>query len=337
MTNGKEIAWTRAGLYEQIQSIEKKHSLDSKKVLLYVLQPYVASLGYNIFKIDDVDTDVDNENLKITISDNFSMEISLKDFFPDSETTKIFLYLDVYTKEITFYMKALGEWEQMMFLDISKKENDAVYNKMLDFIVSDIVKELYKNKKERLFTEGVLKAKLENKDFENAFVRDVVREELQNPSQQFLTVIATALSKKFSSDSSQNIAKSLQDLNKLGVVDLFSNVIEDIRLEEDYATEPKLTYQKPTRLVSPEPKVEDNKKDFTFDEEDGVITGDTIEEVNYPKDLPTDDTSETIEPIISYDIPVDEPIVDDNTHLELPLDVVEDEESQSLENIFKLK
>lgn len=343
MDNAKQKAWTREVLEKQINTLEQKNVLDSQKILLYVLNPYVASLGYNIFNIDDVDTNVEDETITIKVSETFSTVVSLNEYYPLDEMSKVFLHLDIYNRKLSLYMKALGEWELLHQVDLKNPKDDGTYNKILDFIVGSIVKELYKAKKERLFTEGVLRSKLNKKDYYNAFVREIVREELKNPSKAFIQVIATGLTKRFSSENPQSIANSLNGLQDLGIVNLFSEVIEDIRREEkdDYSTrntEPNDYTLNYTQELKKETKIVPQKEEEKVVE----ILEDTLEE---PKEVPIEVPEDTIEETdeIPTELPEDEIVSEKEVPTDLPEDTIEEENTvvteipeDSLDNIFKV-
>lgn len=227
-------AWSKEKLAEQITALENKSNttLESQKIMLYVLSPYIASLGYNIFNIEEVDIQVSNELVYIQVCKEFATVISLEEYFPTEDNVKVFVALNAKERIIQLYVKALGEWELLHLVNLNKKaENNDLreYENILTYLVKQSVIDIYSNKQDRMFTEGVLRSKLNKDEMDNAFVREVISDELKNPSKKFLQVIAEGLAHKFSSEPIPNLVKGIENLSETGVVELVDGVISDIK------------------------------------------------------------------------------------------------------------
>lgn len=228
-------ALSRQEILEKMKMVENKNRLDEHNMMLYVLTPYLATLGYKVFNIDDVETDVEAHTIKVKVSNDFSTMVGLTNLYPYGEDdTNVFLYVDMENKELSLSMKALGEWEVLhsVSLEEESKEADDTYKKIVEFLEVTSVQNMYKSKKARMFTEGVLRAKLIRKEYDNSFVRAIIREELKQPSKQLLNVIATGLNHKFSSDSVTNLSHGLGDMTGQEFMDIIVNVAEELSREE---------------------------------------------------------------------------------------------------------
>ena len=281
MAQAEEKGWSLEILNKALASLESKNRLNQQEIMQYVVTPYVSSLGYNIFDIDEVDNFVDNGTTVIRAIKDVSIVLSLNEEYPFDDHAKIFIHLDVDTKNITMFLKAFNDWESLITVNIKNKEDNANYQKLKEYIYAETLRKLYASKSERLFTESVLRRKLANDEYDNVFVREVIKDELKNPSKLLLQVLAQGLNKKFSTDSTSTITNGLSGIQKTGIVDLFEDVIMEIRNTDGYDTAPKpKVYSKPEKEVVEEktvyqPPIDTSIYDSIITDEDDEYTNPT--------------------------------------------------------------
>lgn len=349
--------WSKEKLSEQILNLENKSNttIDAPKFLLYILSPYIASLGYNIFNIEEVDIQVAYEKVVIQVCEEFSTVISLEEYFPTENEAKVFVAIEPKERVMSLYVKALGDWELLHVTHLNKKtdtHNDKEYDNILNYLAKKDVVETYARKQERMFTEGVLRSKLNKKEMDNAFVREVIREELKNPSRKFLQVIAEGLANKFSSEPIQNLTKSIEPLSESGVVELMEGVISDIKsldkkkhgfIESIQESKENQEIDNLLKLDKIENDIIDTsqKEDIVYDEVSEEVQED-FEDIEIPLDLDIDgDFEEETEQIIFDEEQSENKSTDDiqdifEVDVEDEKDNTSKKESAKLEDIFGL-
>lgn len=226
--------WSANKLLETITKLKDKGRIGDEQCVMYVLNPLITSLGYDVFNIDEVDTDMMLGKMGVRVQDGLKILVGLSVNFPryDSEDEKIYLHVDIHELKLTLYMKALGNWESVGEVYLNQQDEQRMYPYIMKNIAKSTLKQVYAEKGERLFTEGVLKNNLEEGELDNRFVKSVLREELNNPSDSFIKLIAEGLVKRYSTENVSGLVSKLMPLKDIGLTNVVKDVLNYDVIEE---------------------------------------------------------------------------------------------------------
>lgn len=232
--------------YGQIQATVNKLKAENKtnynQLMTYVLNPYIAQLNYDIYNFDTTELDFDNGNIHIKITDKISVTFTLDDSIEytlsASDEDKILLYFDYENSTFTLKFKVLGAWqtvEKVKFVSsltdgatapaMSKEEN-AKFVKINSYLSRGEVTGQHKSKGERFFTEAVVDGLLDKGEWNNEFVRMSLANELKNPSEEMVALLAARLVKDYTTQSQEKVAEKLKPILEEGLSSVVESIVE---------------------------------------------------------------------------------------------------------------
>lgn len=282
--------------YGQIQATVNKLKAENKtnynQLMTYVLNPYIAQLNYDIYNFDTTELDFDNGNIHIKITDKisvtFTLDESIEYTLAASDEDKILLYFDYEDSTFTLKFKVLGAWqtvEKVKFVSsitegatapaLSKEEN-AKFVKINSYLSRGEVTGQHKSKGERFFTEAVVDGLLDKGEWNNEFLRTSLANELKNPSEEMVALLASRLVKDYTTQSQEKVAEKLKPIIEEGLSSVVESIVESgILPTSSYSYRPQ-PVAKPiektessginTPVVAEKPKetVKDTFKDLGF-------------------------------------------------------------------------
>lgn len=254
--------WNAEKLYSVMQKLTRSGRNGDEHILMYVLNPYVTSMGYDVFDMEEVDMNITTGRMAISVAEDTKLIVGISGYLPSGEFDKLFLHVNMGESKIIFHLKALGEWEQIGSVSLSKEDVSGMYPTIMRLMSKDSLKGALLEKGDRMFTEGVLRTQLEQGKYDNRFVRDILKEEFQNPSDALLKLVADGLARKYSTDSVSTLMEGLMPLKGVGVLSLVSDLLYDkgrYAQEKDEPVVPKEDKQvfvidKQTEPVDSEPE-----------------------------------------------------------------------------------
>lgn len=218
--------WSIDKVYEVINKLKAMGRSSDEQYMMYVLSPYITSMGYDVFDMDEVDMDINTGRMKISVTKDVQLIVALSSYLPSMENDKIFLHVDVKGYSLNLYLNALGSWEKVGQVSINEDDIEGTYPSMMRLMAKDALRRTLHEKGDRLFTEGVLRKQLEEGKFDNRFVMDVLRDEVNNPTDGFIKLIAEGLASKYSTDNVSTIVDGLMPLKDVGVVDILADIVK---------------------------------------------------------------------------------------------------------------
>lgn len=239
--------WGIEKLYEVMSKLQKKGSNNEGSNLMYLINPFADSMGYDVFNMDEVELDIHGGRLTANVFEDLKLVIGLTSYMPSTEHVKVFLHVDVREYRLTMHLRALDQWEKIGVIDVTKQDEVGEYPQLMRMLTKDSLRSSYSEKGERLFTEGVLRKQLEAGEYNNRFVKSVIRDELKRPSEAMIRVIAERLTQEFSSDDVSSIVRELMPLQDEGLEGIVTSVLPKIKVNED---EVKKSYDTTTTFRS---------------------------------------------------------------------------------------
>lgn len=219
--------WNVEMLREKIENLKEKGKTSEEQYIMYVLNPYVASLGYDVFNIDEVDMDIASGRLRVHATESVDLIVSTSNYLPSAsnEEDKIFLCIDMRNKEMSLYLNALGSWEQVGGHDLNQEDNSGEYPKMMRLVSKESLRRTLHEKGDRLFTEGVLRQQLDDGKYDNRFVRDVIQDMIEKPSEGFIRLLADGLADKYSTETVQKLMGGLNEFKTVGLESILGELL----------------------------------------------------------------------------------------------------------------
>ena len=230
--------------YNYIQGVVNRLKSENKvaytQLINYVINPYVIGLQYDIYDLNQVDIDFDSGTMKVRVNPNVTMTITLDDnveYMLDEEEDKIILHFDTSDSSFTLKFKVLNQWsmvEKVNFLDLSKggqtnpadiKAETDKFIRINRYLMKAKLNEQYKVKGERFFTEVVVDDKLAEGDWNNDFVRQSLANELKNPSEDMVKIIANRLVKDYTTQDVEKVAEQLKPMIKEGLSGIVDYIV----------------------------------------------------------------------------------------------------------------
>lgn len=267
---------------KSIVNLKKSGKTDVGSIFMYVLTPQVIDFGYDVYDLNKNVLDFDTGSMRLTVSENINILMSLDDKYSnnalDYETDcKIYVYFSFEDLTYNMYFKVLDTWELVESVDFGLPETESEVPKKISeetpkfkrlgnyLMQKNILKE-YNEKGEKYFTEAVLDTYLENKEFNNEFIRTALRNEFEKPSPELITMLASALGKQFTTMSQESVQERLNPLMELGLETVVDSLVNGTGAKpkrgqmaemnpEDYSFLSKPQPVKPTTNVKKEEPV----------------------------------------------------------------------------------
>lgn len=234
--------WNSARLFAQIENVRSKNRLDTEGQLLYILNPFIASLGYDIYDISKVDTQVQSGRMIVQAHEEVKIIFSVTSVVP-KQGGNIHVTIDAKRNVMELRLFAMGVWELVEQIDLSKSQEEVgeTYANIIRIISLESCQIMYAERGKRMFTEHILARKLASGDMQNEFLIAAIKQLLNHPTDALITCIAEILAEEFSTDSVYNLHNQLLPLKEVGLRKLVSRYLQDANLpnEEVAPIQPK--------------------------------------------------------------------------------------------------
>lgn len=221
-----------------LDKLEKKNKLGNNETMMYFISPFLQSLGYNTFDIDEVDIRNADGEVFAKITDNLSLAVSLYGSTPlETEKNRIFLYVDVQNRVMKLRFRVLNKWEDIVTIDFKKDKSDKYVQKLVKRINKEQAVEAFRSKGEKFLTETVFDSQLERKEWNNDFMLLGLLSELKKPSREFVELMANRMNKDYTTKDVDWIKKFIQPMEKDGLIGLVERMVESGKIAASYSYE----------------------------------------------------------------------------------------------------
>lgn len=227
-----------------ISTLSERNMEDDSYYVQYVLSPYMQSLGYDVFDIDETERMFSGDTYKVKgveteLGEPINFIFSLGDYrgrLTEESNVRAYILFDKETKSITLYYYVLDEWysiyETRLMMDGTEdteieRTNLVSLNKV---ITKTEFQSTYASLGERLFTGSVVDSLLAVGDLENRFVRQALVDELIRPDNHMIKMLASKLT-EYSTQESEWLEDSLEDLKQTGLIKLLETAISNSEIE----------------------------------------------------------------------------------------------------------
>ena len=292
--------------YTEIQEVFAK--LKEQKIsntgglMTYILHPYISGLGYQIYDFNQVIMDFDKGLLRANISEDIRLTVALRDSpngYYELEKDKMFLLIDFNNSAFTLKFKVLNKWEvvETFKVDSYNKDNlefnpeEDKLNALSKYIQLQNVIDQYAQKEERFFTESVVDRQLASGEYNNDFVLTSLANELKNPSQEFVNLLAQRLVTDYTTQDVSKVAEQLSAITDDGLVGMLDKIISTAMLPlNSTSAKPNLAGQKlPSNInTALKPTEEESNKLKGKFENAGFTSKKPIEKTTRVEDLVQD-------------------------------------------------
>ncbi|KTF59099.1 MULTISPECIES: hypothetical protein [Bacillus amyloliquefaciens group] len=207
-----------------LKQLEEKGRTGVYDLMAYFGSPFVMSLGYEVLDLNKTETDWENGTITVDIDERLKLVFSLNGQFPKNEYERMFLVADVYDQKFELYFKVLGKWEKVTTVSISNVDTQS-YMAMTKYAARDHVVPAFKEKGERLLTEGVINKKLEDGEVYNDFLVQAVLSELSNPSDDMVKLLANRLVSDYTTKDAEWVKGKIQGIKEDGLHSVVSDLV----------------------------------------------------------------------------------------------------------------
>ena len=114
---GMEV-WNSSKIVTQINGLEEKKRLDIEGQLFYILNPFIKSLGYDVYDIESVDTQVQAGRIVLRALPEVTIIFSVSNI-PPKEEGQMFVSLLAKQKILELRIFAMGTWELVEQIDLT--------------------------------------------------------------------------------------------------------------------------------------------------------------------------------------------------------------------------
>lgn len=281
-------AWQLGKLVDTLEKLKTRKITGIPNMMTYVVIPYVASLGYDVYNFDNSEISLDEGKIVVKVDDTLHLVISLISEKPYYQEQRMFLHLDEIAQEMQLHFKVLGLWEQVLTVNLKEKTGTSDYTDLLRYTMRDRLTPEYKQKGERLLTEGVLNRNLEAGNWDNEFLLNVLVEELKNPSEGFIEVLANRLGETYTTKDKNWVQERLTPIQEEGLVNVVNRANDSGKLvKESKSFQSQVTKKLEEDTVQPvntrvETQPEEPADPFsdskTYDNED-ILDNDNLETI----------------------------------------------------------
>lgn len=207
-----------------LKQLEEKGRTGVYDLMAYFGVPFVTSLGYEVLDLNKTETDWENGTITVDIDDRLKLVFSLNGQFPKNEYERMFLVADVYDQKFELHFKVLGKWEKVATVSIDNVDTQS-YMAMTKYTARDHVVPAFKEKGERLLTEGVINKKLEDGEVYNDFLVQAVLSELSNPSDDMVKLLANRLVSDYTTKDVEWVEGKIQGIKDDGLHSVVSELV----------------------------------------------------------------------------------------------------------------
>lgn len=314
-----------------INMLKEENSFTQDYVWFNLVTPFVQRLGYNIFDMRLTKTDVTNKLLKHTIYDvgteepvvisaglmplravDNGVEGTPTDKVVNEYKSMFYMYFDMEELEYVLQIILNQSIFTMIRVDISGniKEGTKEFSKEENKLgsVSKVVgltqlKRGYKEYGDKYITSIVVNGLLNSGKVQgNIFIEDIIREELKNPSDEFIKLISRSLFNKYLyGEEREQVVNRLLKNNKESIFGVVTDIVEkDTGMGFSFDSKVESMETKPVAKPENKKQEEDTVNDFKVDVDDkgvepedfGIEVEEEVEEEN-SKEL-----ADTIEDVV---------------------------------------
>lgn len=285
-----------------INMLKEENSFTQDYVWFNLVTPFVQRLGYNIFDMRLTKTDVTNKLLKHTIYDvgteepvvisaglkplravDNGVEGTPTDKVVNEYKSMFYMYFDMEELEYVLQIILNQSIFTMIRVDISGKleEGTKEFSKEENKLgsVSKVVgltqlKRGYKEYGDKYITSIVVNGLLNSGKVQgNIFIEDIIREELKNPSDDFIKLISRSLFNKYLyGEEREQVVNRLLKNNKESIFGVVTDIVEkDTGMGFSFDSKVESMETKPVDKPENKKQEEDTIKDFKVDVEDKVV------------------------------------------------------------------
>ena len=174
--------WNLIKLKNQIDNMRQHKRTSTEDYVIYVLSPFVQSLGYDIHAVGQVDIQVTAGRVVVRPVEGVNVVFSVSSRTPSN--AKVFVHLDMHKEKLNVYMFSMHKWEIVDVVDLSDitETNTYTYSSVLRVIAQEAFQIMYAEREERMFTERILRSKLEAGEMNNDFTTAALKMLIEKPT-----------------------------------------------------------------------------------------------------------------------------------------------------------
>src|SRR5699024_6167486 len=191
---------------------------------------------------------------------------------------KIYINIGLEEKEIKLYYNVLEKWEEIVVVDLEEDNADVYAKDFTKRIAKEVLNREIENNGKKFLTEKVLDARLEEGNWDNDFTMYGLLEELTNPTDEFISLMAGRLSQDYTTKDVEWIKERLEKAKEEGFLSVISRLNDkgylDIENGEQEINEPE--EEKEQEVNDDEEETEENFVDNITDVEEKNV--DDVEE-----------------------------------------------------------
>lgn len=238
--------WNSVRLKSQLDQMITHKRTSTEDQVVYVLNPFIASLGYDIYDLEFVDTQIQSGRIIVHPLPHIRIVFSVTNL-PPQRDGNVFVFIDTKKAIIQLSMFAMNKWELVDTIDLNKlpDEISATYSSVIRMISLESFQIMYAERADRMFTERILRSKLDKGDMHNDFMVAAVKKLFDAPSDSLLLCLADVLADEFSTDSVNDLHAQLQPLKAQGLRTLVSQYLKEVPMTTDKPV-PTVTADKPS-------------------------------------------------------------------------------------------
>src|SRR5699024_9238735 len=224
--------------------LKERGKTSNSELVMYLVAPFLNSLGYDTHNLDEVDLDVDEGIITVTGHENLTIIVTINnDLTEDNDLelrrdgVKLYVNLGIEVRELSLYYKVLEKWEEIARINLDGDEANKYAGEFARRISKEqIKKELVKNGN-RFLTESVLNTKLENGEWDNDFLMYGLVEELKNPTDEFIKLMANRIVKDYKTQDVEWVVERLEKSKEDGDVKTVKHIYDKGYLGEEQKRE----------------------------------------------------------------------------------------------------
>src|SRR5699024_5046775 len=156
---------------------------------------------------------------------------------------KIYINIGLEEKEIKLYYNVLEKWEEIVVVDLEEDNADVYAKDFTKRIAKEVLNREIENNGKKFLTEKVLDARLEEGNWDNDFTMYGLLEELTNPTDEFISLMAGRLSQDYTTKDVEWIKERLEKAKEEGFLSVISRLNDkgylDIENGEQEINEPE--------------------------------------------------------------------------------------------------
>lgn len=245
--------WSVDKITALLDKLKEKGHTGIPNLMTYLLVPYTASAGHDPYDFDSAEILLDEGKVVVKIAEDLSLVVSLTMEFPYEETHRMFLHIDEADRTMTLYFKVLDDWEKVTELDMTARDAQQMYGQISKYLVKERLRQEYGQKGNRMLTENVVNRQLGEGNWSNDFLRNVLIQELQEPSDELVSALANRLINNYTTKDKPWVTERLEAMKSEGLGSMVAGIVEQGMLD----TAPKYTYKpKPQEVEKPKQEVQ---------------------------------------------------------------------------------